>query len=117
MTYFIRARTHYHYAQLLFQEILKGKRELSLSLFRDIFLQGLKAIYAITEVNAPSSPPTLEDILKKILPTLSSEEKEKILQLKELLFSKKDVKFSKEEWLSKIEEFLDLVRECLQPIL
>ncbi len=117
MVYFIRAKTHYHYANLLYQEILQGKRELNSSLIRDIFIQGLKAIYALTVVNSPPSPPSLEEILKTILPTLSSEEKEKILQLKELLFSEKDVKFSKEEWLFKIEEFLGLVRECLKPLL
>ena len=117
MVYFIRAKTHFNYAIRLYQEILEGKRELNQTNLRDIFLQGLKAIYALTEINPSSKSPSLEEIFKKILPTLSQEEKEKILSLKELLFSERDVKFSRDEWLKKFEEFLELVRECLKPIL
>lgn len=116
MAYFIRARTHFNYAKLLYQEILQGKRELNLLNLRDIFLQGLKALYALTEINPPPSPPSLEEILQKILPTLSQDEKEKIFHLKEVLFSEKEIKISR-EWLEKIEEFLELVKECLRPIL
>ncbi|MEZ0343697.1 MAG: hypothetical protein ABWJ99_02665 [Caldimicrobium sp.] len=117
MVYFIRAKTHFNYAIRLYEEILQGKRELNQTNLRDIFLQGLKAIYALTEINPPSKSPSLEEILKKIFPTLSQEEKEKILALKELLFSEKDVKFSRDEWIKKLEEFLELVKECLTPIL
>lgn len=117
MVYYIRAKTYFNYAIRLYQEILQGKRELNQTNLRDIFLQGIKAIYALTEINPPSQSPSLEEILKKILPTFSQEEREKILLLKDLLFSEKDVKLSRDEWLKIFEELLKLIKECLNPIL
>jgi len=117
MVYFIRARTHFSYAETLYKEILEGKRNLTHQNLRDIFLQGLKALYALTEVTPPSTKPSTEEILAKILPTLSEEEKEKILRLKDLLFSQSDIKLSEEELLEEMREFLEIVKGCLKPIL
>lgn len=115
MVYFIRARTHYQYALKLWQELQEGKRKPDKALLREIFLQGLKALYAVTEVLPSEKKLTPEEILIKILPTLREEEKKLILALKEYLLSEDSEKW--EPPLAEVSQFLENVKECLSPIL
>lgn len=118
MVYFIRARTHFQYAQSLLQELSSGQRELSLKSLRDIYIQGLKALYALVELSPPQRSLTPEEILDRILPTLSETEKKGLLRLKNLLFSERD--YNKEELvtlLSELKGCLNLIKTCLKPIL
>lgn len=118
MVYFIRARTHFQYAQSLLQELSSGQRALSLKILQDIYIQGLKALYALVELSPPQRSLTPEEILDRILPTLSGTEKEGLLRVKNLLFAEKD--YNKEELvplLSELKGCLNLIKTCLKPIL
>lgn len=115
MIYFIRARTHYQYALKLWQELQEGKRKPDKALLGEIFLQGLKALYAITEISPSEKRLAQEEILIKILPTLREEEKRLILVLKEYLLLDDSEKW--EAPLAEVSQFLENVKECLLPIL
>ncbi len=118
MVYFVRAKTHFKYAQDLWKEILTKKRSPNLKIFQDIFRQGLKALYSITVLIPQEHPPTLEELLEKVLPTLSEEEKEEILNLRDFIFPGEDYNFVEERLiLEKIKRFLDIVYNNLKPIL
>ncbi len=119
MVYFIRARTHYQYARLLFEEILKGKKELNFTHLKDVFWQALKALYSLTEIKAYEKQPTLEEIVSKVLPTLSDEEREILLYLKNLFSGEAD-KLTPSELkaiFEKVRDFLSIVERALKPIL
>lgn len=115
MIYFIRARTHYHYATSLWKEISEGKRKPDLNLLEDIFHQALKALYAVTEVSPKDRPLTHEEILEKVLPTLSDEDKRTVLKVRSLLCEKEGS--PPEILMEEMASLLEAVKRCLQPIL
>ncbi|MCS7149651.1 MAG: hypothetical protein N2Z40_03030 [Caldimicrobium sp.] len=115
MIYFIRARTHYNYAISLWKEISEGKRKPDPTLLEGIFHQALKALYAVTEVSPKDRPLTNEEILEKVLPTLSDEEKRTVLKVRSILYEKE--RFPTEILMEEMASFLEAVKRCLQPIL
>lgn len=120
MVYFIRARTHYQYAKSLLEELFFKKKDPNFNHLKDIFLQGLKALYAIAEINPQEKALTIEEILAKVLPTLRDEERQKVLYLKEIFFSIKEEEretYNLGKLLEEVRDFLKLVEKCLQPIL
>ncbi|MFN4132573.1 MAG: hypothetical protein ACK4GE_05805 [Caldimicrobium sp.] len=120
MVYFIRARMHYQYGKDLLEGLLGKKRELTFALLRDIYLQGLKALYALSEVRQKERSPSPEEMLAKVLPSLNEEEKRKVLQLKEIFLSYKEGKREPpnlRDLLEEVKDFIRMVEKCLQPIL
>ncbi len=118
MVYFIRARTHFQYAESLFKELMSGQRVLSIKALQEVFLQGLKALHALTILSPPEKPLSSEELFKRILPTLSESEREYLLRLKNLLFSAKD--YNKDDLLvllTELKGYITFLKECLKPIL
>lgn len=114
MVYFIRARTHFNYAQRLLNEVVEGKRSWSVNTARDIFKQAVKAIYSLIEVNPPKEELSLDEVLKRILPTLSEDEREIVLKIKERVFSASSATDITPADMSRL---LEIVKQCLGPIL
>lgn len=114
MVYFIRARTHFTYAQRLLQEVIEGKRPWTITLAQDVFKQAIKAIYSLTEIGPPKEEQPLEELLKRVLPTLSAEEQREIIRIKEKIYSaRSETELSPDE----LTRLLEIVKQCLKPIL
>lgn len=114
MVYFIRARTHYSYAQRLLQEVIEGKKPWSKSIAQDIFKQALKAIYSLTEISPPKEELTVDELIKRVLPTLSQDERDAIQRIKEKLHS---AEAEREQFKADLIRLLEIVKKCLEPIL
>ncbi|MFN3567313.1 MAG: hypothetical protein ACK4UR_00180, partial [Caldimicrobium sp.] len=103
------ARTYFQYAQLLLEDLLSGKKQLTFNHLREIFWQVLKALYALTETKAPEKTPTPEELINKIFSTLNERERQKILFLKEIFFTEKTPDTDPKELRTLLEEIKDIV--------
>lgn len=110
MAYFLRARTHLQYAQILLEDLLSGKRQLTFNQLKEILWQVLKALYAITETKALEKSPTPEEVINKILSNLNEEERQKILHLKDMFFSEKAPDIEPRDLRKLLNEVMDVVR-------
>ncbi|MCS7200188.1 MAG: hypothetical protein N2327_03305 [Caldimicrobium sp.] len=115
MVYFIRAKTHYQYALSLWRDLHLEKKKVDPSLYLDIFSHGLKALYNLLDVSPQEKSLSLEEIILRILPTLSEEEKRVILSLKDLLLGKESS--SLEKIREEMSVFMEILKESLRPIL
>ncbi len=69
MPYYLRAKTYLRYAEEEFKKALERAsedEEAARRLFRDSFVLAAKAIWALSQVEAPKEKPSAEEIIKRM---------------------------------------------------
>jgi len=116
MPFYIRAKTYLRYAEEEYKKALKRiseDREAALSAFRDSFCLAAKAIWAISQVEAPKESPPPETLLEGLSQAV---EPEKAAFFKEA-WRKFVTGISPEEAKTLALQALNYTREVLAPIL
>ncbi len=116
MVYFVRAKSYYRYAVDLYKDLpyLLKKPEEFKKKAQEIFKIGIKAIWALSQINPPEKSPSFEELWKKALESVDPQDVKRLKELKEIIFSKEN---EPEKLLKAVEEFLQIVKNNLQPIL
>lgn len=116
MVYYIRAKSYYKYALDLYKDLPKFKNELSelQKKAQEIFKLGLKAVWALSYVTPPESPPEFKELWDKTIESLDLDDISKLEKIKNVIFSEKS---NQEQIIENVKTFLEILQRVLKPIL